>query len=50
MWKEAQWHDPTSRRPSPSLTEKFQSSNAAVLTEYRGLTVAQAHAGAREDQ
>ncbi|GAB3676656.1 50S ribosomal protein L10 [Angustibacter aerolatus] len=23
------------------LTEKFQSSNAAVLTEYRGLTVAQ---------
>ncbi len=23
------------------LTDKFRSSNAAVLTEYRGLTVAQ---------
>ena len=29
------------------LTDKFQSSNAVLLTEYRGLTVAQLKAAPR---
>ena len=32
---------PTRQRPSPSSRTSSESSNAAVLTEYRGLTVKQ---------